>query len=236
MGITLLDGDGSLINFKDMADSDKPRERLYNYGEEYLSNEELIAIILKTGSKQYNVKEVALNLLANIGNIHKLRDIGISSLMKIEGIGRVKAIELKAAIELGRRVYCDIDNANNVSFKNPLDIYKYFYPIIGHKKQECFYVIYLDVKNKYLDKKCLFIGTIDSTMVHPREVFREAYLLSASNIICVHNHPSGDATPSKADIEITRKIKEIGIIHGINLLDHIIIGKDNYYSFHDDNK
>lgn len=225
-----------MIRFKDIVNSDKPRERLYNYGEEYLSSEELIAIILKTGSKQYNVKEVALNLLANVGNIHKLKDIGINSLTKIDGIGKVKAIELKAAIELGRRVHSEENNVDKIVFNNPLDIYNYFYPIIGLKKQECFYVIYLDIKNKYIDKKCLFIGTINSSTVHPREIFKEAYLLSASGIICVHNHPSGDATPSRADIEITRKIREIGVIHGINLLDHIIIGKDNYYSFHDDNK
>ena len=106
---------------------------------------------------------------------------------------------------------------------------------MGDKKQEYFYCVYMDTKQKYIDKKCLFIGTINTSTVHPREIFKEAYLLSASKIICVHNHPSGDATPSKADINLTRKIKEISIIHGIELIDHIIIGNGNYYSFHDDN-
>lgn len=216
-----------------MLDNDKPRERLFNYGEEYLSNEELMAIILKTGSREYNVKEVALKVLSLVGDIHKLKDIGIGSLTKIEGIGKVKAIELKAAIELGRRVYLEDKNVIKLVFSNPFDIYDYFYPILKDKKQEYFYTVYLDIKNKYIDKKCLFIGTINSSMVHPREIFKEAYLLSASKIICIHNHPSGDVSPSKADIDITRKIKEIGIIHGIMLMDHIIIGNGSYYSFHD---
>ena len=224
-----------IINFKNIPDADKPRERLFNYGEENLSNEELISIILKTGNRKYSVKEVSLKLLEKLGDINKLKDIGINSLTKIEGIGLVKAIELKAAIELGKRVY----NSNNlvkIEFKSPIDVYNYFIDIVKDKKQEYFYCIYLDIKNKFIDKKCLFVGTINSSMVHPREIFKEAYLLSASKIICVHNHPSGDSTPSKADIDITRKIKEIGLIHGIEVVDHIIIGIGNYYSFHDNNQ
>ena len=224
-----------IASFKLIDEGDKPRERLFNYGAEYLSNEELLAIMLKTGSKKYNVKEVALNLLSLVGDIHKLKDMGIGSLTKLDGIGKVKAIELKAAIELGRRVYSEDKDINKIIFNNPLDVYDYFYPILKTKKQEYFYTIYLDVKNKYIDKRLLFVGTINSSMVHPREIFKEAYLLSASKIICVHNHPSGDVAPSKADIEITRKIMEIGIIHGIILIDHIIVGDKCYYSFHDNN-
>ena len=223
-----------IINFKNIPNMDKPRERLFNNGEENLSNEELIAIILKTGSKKYSVKEVSLKLLEELGDISRLKDIGINSLTKIDGIGRIKAIELKAAIELGKRV-CNSSNLVKIEFKHPLDVYNYFIDIVKDKKQEYFYCIYLDIKNKFIDKKCLFIGTINNSTVHPREIFKEAYLLSASKIICVHNHPSGDSTPSKADIDITRKIKEIGIIHGIEVVDHIIIGIGNYYSFHDNN-
>ena len=224
-----------MIDFKSIPDSDKPRERLYNCGSEYLSNEELISIILKTGSKNYSVKEVALKLLETVGNIHKLKDIGISKLTSIEGIGRVKAIELKAAIELGRRVYTS-NNDKRIKLNNALAIYEYFKNIIGDKKQEYFYVVYLDTKGNYLDKKCLFIGTINASMIHPREIFKEAYLLSASGIICIHNHPSGDPSPSKEDILMTLKIKEIGLIHGINLLDHVVIGNGSYYSFYDNGK
>ena len=224
-----------MIKFKDIPNSDKPRERLYNYGEENLSNEELLSIILKTGSKKYSVKEVSLKLLEMFGDITKLKDIGINSLTNVSGIGKVKATELKAAIELGRRVYSN-NNIENIKFKNPKDIYNYFYPLIGDKKQEYFYCLYLDKQQNYIDKKCLFIGTIDNSVAHPREIFKEAYLLSASKIVCIHNHPSGDVNPSKNDIYFTMKIKEISIIHGIELIDHIIIGHNNYYSFHDNNK
>ena len=223
-----------MIDFKCIPNGDKPRERLYNYGSENLSNEELISIILKTGSKNYSVKEVALKILEVVGDVSKLKDIGINTLMKIDGIGRVKAIEIKAALELGRRVYKNNDGIENIKFNSADGIYNYFFDLLGDKKQEYFYCVYVDTKGKYIDKKCLFIGTINSSIVHPREVFKEAYLLSANGIICVHNHPSGDSTPSKEDKVITKKLKEISIIHGINLIDHIIIGNGNYYSFYED--
>lgn len=224
-----------MIDFKNLPDSDKPRERLYMYGSESLSNEELISIILKTGTKKMSVKEVSLKLLEVIDDITKLKDIGINTLMKIDGIGRVKAIEIKAALELGKRVYMSSDKIDKISFNSAEVIYKYFFDILGDKKQEYFYCVYVDTKGKYIDKKCLFIGTINSSVVHPREVFKEAYLLSANGIICVHNHPSGDSTPSKEDKMITKKLKEISIIHGINLIDHVIVGNGNYFSFYDNN-
>lgn len=224
-----------MIDFKKLPDNDKPRERLYLYGVNSLSNEELISIILKTGTKNMCVKEVALKLLQDIGDISKLKDIGINSLIKINGIGRTKAIEIKAAIELGRRVYINNDRVDKVNLGGADIIYNYFYNILVNKKQEYFYCVYVDTKNNYIDKKCLFIGTINSSLVHPREIFKEAYLLSASGFVCVHNHPSGDSNPSKEDILLTKKIKEISIIHGIKLIDHVIIGNGNYFSFYDNN-
>lgn len=224
-----------MINFKSLPDSDKPRERLYMYGSENLSNEELISIILKTGSKKMSVKEVSLKLLESVGDISKFKDIGINTLMKIDGVGKVKAIEIKAALELGRRVYMDNVCVDKIIFNSAEIIYDYFRDTLMDKKQEYFYCIYVDTKNKLIDKKCLFIGTINSSIVHPREIFKEAYLLSASGVICVHNHPSGDSTPSKEDILLTKKIKEISIIHGIKLIDHIVIGRGNYFSFFDNN-
>lgn len=224
-----------MIDFKSLPDSDKPRERLYMYGAENLSNEELISIILKTGCKNMSVKEVSLKLLEIIGDINKFKDVGINTLMKIDGIGRVKAIEIKAALELGRRVYINSSDINMICFNSADIIYNYFFDLLVDKKQEYFYCVYVDTKGRYIDKKCLFIGTINSSVVHPREVFKEAYLLSANGIICVHNHPSGDSTPSKEDINITKKIKEISIIHGIKLVDHVIVGNGNYFSFFDNN-
>ena len=225
-----------MINFKNIPESDKPRERLYQYGSENLSDEELISIILKTGTKGMSVKEVSLKLLENVGDIRKLKDIGINTLMRINGIGRVKAIEIKAAIELGRRIYIENNKLSGVILNNSLKIYEYFKDLVGDKKQEYFYTVYVDTKGRYIDKKCLFVGTINNSIIHPREIFKEAYLLSANGIICIHNHPSGDPTPSKEDMMITRKIKEIAVIHGIRLVDHIIVGIDSYYSFYEDNK
>lgn len=224
-----------MINFKNIPDCDKPRERLYIYGSENLSNEELIAIILKTGTKKMSVKELSLKLLEMVGDINKFKDIGINTLMKIDGIGRVKAIEIKAALEFGRRVYMNNDSLGRITLNSANAIYNYFYDILRDKKQEYFYCVYVDTKGKYIDKKCLFIGTINSSIVHPREIFKEAYLLSANGIICVHNHPSGDVTPSREDKSITKKIKEISIIHGINFIDHIIVGNGNYFSFYENN-
>lgn len=225
-----------MINFKNIPESDKPRERLYQYGSENLSDEELISIILKTGTKGMSVKEVSLKLLESVGNIKRLRDIGINTLMGINGIGRVKAIEIKAAIELGRRIYIENNKLEGVILNNSLKMYEYFKSILGNKKQEYFYTVYVDTKGRYIDKRCLFVGTINNSVVHPREIFKEAYLLSANGIICIHNHPSGDPSPSREDMMITRKISEIGMIHGIKLIDHIIVGMDSYYSFYEDNK
>lgn len=218
--------------YKNISNENKPRERLKEYGSEYLSNEELIAIILKTGSKGYSVNEVSLKLLEIIGDIGSLKDIGINKLIEITGIGEVKAISLKAAIELGRRVY--MDNAKEVMvIKDSRDIYNLLKDKVYLKKQEYFYCIYLDTKHRVIDKKCLFVGTLNNSTVHPREIFKEAYLLSANKIVVVHNHPSGDTTPSKADIMLTKKIYEIGLVHGIELVDHVIIGSLGYFSFLD---
>ncbi len=221
-----------MIRFKDIPKEEKPRERLVKYGEKYLSNEELLCILLKTGTKKYNVKEVANNLLYRIGNIKKLKEVGINTLKSIEGIGDIKAIELKAMIELGRRIYQE-ENIEKLVCTNALSIYKYFNPMFKDIKQEEFYCLYLDTKKKFISKKKLFVGSINKSIVHPREIFKEAYLLSSSFIVCLHNHPSGDPNPSKEDIILTQNILELGYIHGIYLIDHIIIGNNKYFSFYE---
>ena len=217
------------MKFKSIPQEEKPRERLEKYGVENLSNEELLAIILKTGSKKQDVKELANNILCTYKSIKNLKDLRINNLIKIDGIGRVKAIELLASLELGRRVYEEVDYNDLVSLTNPKIIINYFNKIFTDVKQEYFYVVYLDSKNKFIDKKLIYKGILNKSLVHPRDIFKEAYLLSACNFICIHNHPSGDATPSIEDVEVTRKLKEIGILHGINLLDHIIVGNNKNY-------
>lgn len=220
--------------FKNIPNSDKPRERFLKVGVKNLTNEELLQIVIKTGTKNYSVKELSWEILSKVKNIKNLKNISIKELTEIKGIGLVKAIEIKSIVELGRRINEDITLDNIIECTNPKNIIKYFNYLFRGKKQEEFYVIYLDNKKKYLSHKKLFIGSINYSIVHPRDVFREAYINSASYIICIHNHPSGDANPSKEDIEITKKIKDISILHSIPLIDHIIIGKDNYYSFYED--
>ncbi len=223
------------MNLKTLPEEEKPRERLIKYGKENISTNELIEIILKSGTRNKGIKEISHNILSSVNNINELKTAEISTLEKIEGMSKIKAIELIAAIELGRRVYEDNKYQNLVKLTSPATIIDYFHTEYKDKKQEIFTVLYLDNQKNYLDKKELFKGTVNYSLVHPREIFKEAYLLSASYIVCIHNHPSGDATPSKNDIELTRKIKELGILHGITLMDHIVIGDNNYYSFYEDN-
>lgn len=224
-----------IIKFKDIPIEERPRERLVMYGPNNLSNEELLMIILKTGTKNYSVKEVVIKLLNNSNGIIGLKNMTINKLSSIPGIGKVKAIEIMAMIELSKRMNENTSVKEMISCTNPTTIINYFNYLFKDKKQEEFYCLYLDNKKKYLDKKRLFIGSINSSLAHPREIFKNAYLLSASFIICIHNHPSGDATPSREDMIVTQNLKKIGELHAIYLIDHIIIGHNNYYSFFEDN-
>ncbi len=219
---------------KEMIKEERPRERLIKYGVKTLSNEELIAIILRTGTKGESVKNLSSNLLKRFESINDLRNIDINMLTKIKGIGKIKAIELIASLELGKRVYED-NEINKTKIKTGIDVYDIFKNIIKDNTQEYFYTIYLDVKKNILGIKLLFIGTVNSSTVHPREIFKYAYLYSASYIICVHNHPTGDANPSEMDKKLTHSLVEIGIIQKIPILDHIVIGTNEYFSFYENN-
>lgn len=218
------------VLIKDIPISERPRERLMEYGVDSLSNEELLSIILKTGTKNNSVKKLSINILQKYNNITNLKDININDIMKINGIGKVKAIELIASIELGKRVYTNAYK-EKIKISNSYDIYTYFKTKLKDKKQEYFYVLYLDNKKKIIENKLLYVGTINKSVVHPREIFKNAYLNSASYIVCIHNHPSGDPHPSKEDILLTKNLKEIGKLNNIPILDHIIIGDVSYYSF-----
>ena len=223
------------MKFKDLPIEDKPRERLISYGAEVLSNEELLMIVLKSGTKKHSVKELAGQILTLCRGITNLKNITYQSLMEIDGIGKVKAIELVAIVELAKRIYTDKQIEDVIYCTSPSNIVHYFNSLFKDKKQEEFYVIYLDNKKKYLDKKKLFIGSINISIVHPREIFKHAYLLSSSFIICIHNHPSGDPLPSVNDVELTKKLYALGNLHELYLIDHLIIGKDTYNSFYENN-
>ena len=222
-----------MVKIKDLPILERPRERLVNYGINTLSNEELIAIILKTGTKTESSKVLASNILKQVKNINDLNNITLPELLKIKGIGIAKATEFLASIELGKRV-----NTNNLiikrtKFTNPEIIFEYYKDKLNDQKQEIFYAVYLDASRKIIEEKELFKGTINQSLIHPRDIFKYACILDASSIICIHNHPSGNIIPSKEDIKITNKLKEIGILFNIPIVDHIIIGKDKYYSFYE---
>ena len=218
---------------KDIKKEERPRERFIRDGVESLSNEELLSIILKTGTKDTSVKDISNKLLEEIKSINDLQNFSINKLTKIKGIGKVKAITLLASLELGKRVYLETVEKNKLKVKNASVVYEYYKDKLRNKKQEFFCVMFLDTKKVLIDEKVLFIGTLDSSTIHPREIFKEALKYSASAIICVHNHPSGDATPSYKDVEVTSRLKEIGALIGINVIDHIIIGNNSYYSFYE---
>ncbi len=218
---------------KDIPKEERPRERLVNNGASSLSNTELLSIILKTGTKDRSVKELAVDILKEVKDITDMQDITFSKLESIKGIGRVKAIEVVAAIELGRRIFTCKKQSKKTTFRDARSIWKESRDLFINKKQECFYCLYFNNKQELIERKLLFMGTINRSVVHPREIFKEAYLLSASSIICLHNHPSGDVSPSMEDIRFTDNIVEIGKIQGIPVLDHLIIGEDDYYSFYE---
>lgn len=223
------------VKIKDIPACDRPRERLIEQGADTLSNEELLAIIFKTGTKGNSAKDLGSQILSKIGNIKKLNDINLEFLKQFKGIGMGKACDLLACVELGKRINREVDTIKDIRLTNSEIVYKFYKDKLGNKKQEYFYAVYLDTSKKIIGDKLLFIGTINYSLVHPREVFKEAYLLGASAIICIHNHPSGNPLPSKQDYDITNNLIEAGKILGIKIVDHIIICKNNYYSFMENN-
>lgn len=219
------------LKIKELPKEERPYEKLANYGVEALSNEELVAVLLKNGYHRISSKDLATILLKNSNGLIGLSKMNYESLCSIKGIGISKASIILVAFELAKRVELAKVNIKSQILKSSKMVFDYYVQKIGDKKQEYFYVVYLDNAKKIIDDKLLFIGTINYSVVHPREVFKEAYLLSASAIICIHNHPSGNVFPSKEDLKITADIKEIGNLLGIKLIDHIIIGQNQYYSF-----
>lgn len=219
---------------KEIPQGERPRERLKKVGSKNISDKELLAIILKTGTRNKNVTELAIEILKEY-KLNDLREISLNTLTKIKGIGEVKAIELLAAIELGRRIYLK-EKSELKCLETPKSIFESTKYLFHETKQEHFYALYFNTKRKLIDKKLLFIGTINQSIVHPREIFKEAYRLSASYIVCIHNHPTNDTTPSVEDIKFTDQITKTGKIQGIPVVDHLIVGDDNYYSFYEKRK
>ena len=218
---------------KEIPETERPRERMLKYGVRNLSNEELLAIIIKNGTSGSSAKDLAITILQRVETVENLKNININTLYNIKVLCIVKKQELLVAIELGRRIYLNNSLKEEKKYINPKYIYQDNKYLFNGLKQEYFYCLYLDSKKKLIERKLLFMGTIDKSLIHPREVFKNAYLCSASSFICMHNHPSGDVIPSKADMSITKTLIEIGRIQGIDLLDHIIMSDDAYFSFYE---
>lgn len=224
------------MKVKDLPVLERPRERLLKYGKENLSNEELLSIILKSGNSKKSVKDLSQDLLKEFNGLENIKDATLEQLKKIKGIGEVQALTILSVIELGKRIYLNTDFCKKIILNTSEKIVEYMKYELSGKMQEYFYCLYVNAKQELIERKLLFMGTVNRSIVHPREVFKNAYLCSASGIICLHNHPSGDTNPSREDIRLTNSLVELGNMNGIPIIDHIIIGNDNYYSFYEEGK
>ena len=220
-----------MLKVKEIPKNERPYERLINNGKEFLSTDELLAILIKSGYKDSSSKIIATRIISQLKSISELKKIKYEDLIKIKGIGQAKACNILAAIELGNRINVQNAKEEETIIKKSLDVFELFKGTFDDKEQEYFYCLYLDNRKKVKKKKLLFIGTINYSVVHPREIFKEAYMVGAVSIIIIHNHPTGNVNPSVQDIETTKKIVQVGKLLGITVDDHVIIGQNNYYSF-----
>jgi DNA repair protein RadC len=214
----------------DLPPSDRPRERLLKFGIETLSSQEIIALLLGRGIKGESVMVTAQKLLSKFGNLKNIANASLTDLIAINGIGPAKAAQIKAAFELSRRLEEYPDYGSRAKIKSPADITPYVKSMLKGKKKEHFLIMSLDSRNHPIKTSTVSIGSLDSSIVHPREVFKEALSCSAASVIFIHNHPSGDTEPSEEDIQITKRLMEAGNILGIEVLDHIIVCDNDFLS------
>ncbi len=225
----MADTEYRTLLIKEMPEGERPRERLEAYGEGALSNAELIAICLRTGSPNENAVGLAQRLLATFGGLAGLSRASVREMCQVPGIGPAKASQLKASIELGRRLIATTDDARP-QIRCPDDAARLLIPIMGAEPQEELRVLLLDTRHRVIRQHKVYVGNVNTSIVRMGEVFREAVRDNALAIIVAHNHPSGDTTPSVEDIRITEEIVEAGKRLDIELLDHLIIGRHGYYS------
>ena len=220
---------------KELPITERPREKLYDYGPKALSNEELLAIIIRTGNKEDTAIDLARRLLSkDKRGLVALRDTTLQELMETKGIGKCKAAQILAAIEIGKRINY-LDALSKIKINEPSTIANLYMDEMRYLQKEHFRVVLLDTKNQIIVTEEISIGTLNASIVHPRDVFRAAIKRNANSIILIHNHPSGDPTPSNEDINITKRLLEAGNLIGIKVLDHIIIGDNKYISFREKN-
>ena len=214
---------------REIPKEDRPRERLLQFGAEALSNAELVAILLRTGTISDSAVKLAGKVLTAAGGLRNMVDMSVEQLVAIKGIGKAKALQVKAGIELGRRL-TRAGLQDTPAIRSPRDAADLVSDELKYLQKEHFVVLFLNTKNRVIGKETLSIGSLNASIVHPREVFRSAIQKSSASIICAHNHPSGDPTPSPEDIEVTRRLAESGKLVGIELLDHLIIADQSFVS------
>ena len=219
---------GNLI--KDIIKEERPRETLVKKGETYLSDSELLAILINNGTRDKSAITLAREIIETSDGIRNLSNITVEELSKIKGIGLAKACRIISALELGRRVSV-ASEMQKFKISSPQDIGNVYMEELRYKKKEIFRVVLLNTKNVIIGSKDISEGSLNASIVHPREVFLEAIKKSANKMILMHNHPSGDPTPSSEDINITKRLISAGQIVGIEILDHVIIGDGSFYSF-----
>ena len=215
------------MKLKEITIENRPRERMQRQGAEALSEAELLAIILQKGTKENNVLDLA-NQLITKHSLDKLAECTIQELKETRGIGEAKATQIQAIFELHKRIRT---KKNGTQIKNAKDVYDYCEPMLRGKDKEHFMILHLNTKNQVLKHETRSIGTLNASIIHPREIFKSAIKESANAIILVHNHPSGDPTPSEEDEEVTHRLEEAGTLLNIKVLDHVIVAGKEYYGF-----
>ena len=219
---------------REWPESDRPREKLLSLGPEYLSDAELLAIVLRTGdgSSRRSALDYSRQLMGMFKTFHALSMADADTLRSLKGIGPAKTAAVKAVMEIARRYATQRLEAGHV-LASSSDVFRHFHQRLKDKKREAFYIVLLDNKNRVIKEDRISEGTLTSSLVHPREVFASAVRAAAASLVVVHNHPSGDPTPSREDEQITGRLTEAGKVLGIHMVDHVIIGGEKYYSFAD---
>lgn len=218
------------MKLKELISEDKPREKLLKKGADYLTDSELLAIILRTGNKSESVTELSNRILKRIGGVKNLKNMTINTLTQIEGIKLGKASSILASFELAKRA---LKNDEPIKFKNTIDMYNYIKNDFLYELQEKFIILLFDKQFKLIKKCEVFKGTIDAVNVYPREIFKEALKENASFIVLAHNHPGGEVMPSIQDDEITKILVKNGQLIGIKVVDHLIVTPNSYFSYYE---
>jgi DNA repair protein RadC len=213
--------------------AERPREKLAQLGPDHLSSSELLAILIATGTVKQSAVALARALLNKFQTLENLSQASLQELQQLEGIGPAKAITLQASFQLSRNLQTEMAENRFIFFRNPADVANIFIPKLGHLKQEVFAIAMLDSAGKYIHSRELTRGTINASLIHPREVFRPAIKEAAASLILIHNHPSGQLSPSVEDLSVTQKLVETGEMVGIPVRDHLIIAGDKYLSLHE---